>query len=102
MAFLTINDPFPNDATFAVCLWVRPAVLDDGGFHGIIGKQGDAARKPSLWMAPDKGGLHYDSFEATLADRKGGFLDNFFTPAAGDWVPHLLGERRDDIPVPPG
>ncbi len=83
--FLTIRDPFRHDAAFSICLWVKPALLDDGGFHGIIGKLGDGGRSPSIWVAPGKGGFHYDSFDPTLADRKGNILDNFFK-TAGEWV----------------
>ncbi len=63
--FLEVSDPFGNSNDFTISVWVRPDALNDGKYHAIIGKQGDgdAYRKPGIWLAPNHNGLHYDSYD---------------------------------------
>jgi hypothetical protein len=82
--YVEVQDPFENDTAFTISLWVRPALIDDGRYHGFIGKQGDWRRKPGMWLAPTQGGLHYDSYDLS-GNRYYGVLDDFF-PSAGEWV----------------
>ncbi|MCC5633836.1 Tc toxin subunit A [Nostoc sphaeroides CHAB 2801] len=84
--YIEIADPFENVTNFTIEVWVKPSVINDGKYHGFIGKQGEdeKTRKPSMWLAPDKGGLHYWS----LSDSKNSFsgtLENFFT-TVNEWV----------------
>lgn len=81
--YVEVNDPFTSADTFTISIWVRPAALDDGAYHGFVGHQGET-RKPGMWLAPAGGGLHYDSYDAA-GQRWTDILDNFFT-AAGAWV----------------
>lgn len=73
------EDPFPDPTAFTISLWVRSTVLNDGGFHGLIGKQDapDKYHKPSMYLMPSAGGLHYDSY-APDGTRYGDVIDNFF------------------------
>jgi hypothetical protein len=80
-----VQDPFENNTTFSICLWVKPSVLDDGVWHGILGKSGDENRKPSLWVAPHNSALHYDSYTPAGKNRYSDVLSNFFV-AKDQWV----------------
>lgn len=90
--YVEVKDPFENTKAFTISLWARPTVLDEGGWHGLLGKQGDAYRKPSLWVSPNKAGLHYDSF-GTNGQRFAETLENFFEK--NKWV-HLTWVKRGD------
>lgn len=90
--YIEIKDPFANPKAFTITLWTRTAVLDDGTWHGLIGKQVDALRKPGLWLCPTKGGLHYDSY-SSKGQRYYDLLDNFFEK--NKWV-HLAWVKRGD------
>jgi len=77
--YVAIDDPFENNTDFTISLWVKNDVINDGSYHGFIGKQGDACRKPGMWLAPgNNGGLHYDSYDSTCTTRYSGLLSNFF------------------------
>lgn len=82
---ISVRDPFHDDHAFTLSVWVRPAVINDGAYHGFMGKQGDAYRKPGLWLAPTHGGLHYDSYESSSGQRYADILEGFFTQP-GEWV----------------
>jgi hypothetical protein len=82
-SFLAMSDPFTNPAAFTIALWVQAEGLSgDPNPHGLLGKQGDQWRKPSLWWI--NGGLRYDS-----ADVRGkgfnGSIPNFFVDP-DEWV----------------
>ncbi|MBM3239750.1 T9SS type A sorting domain-containing protein [Candidatus Poribacteria bacterium] len=90
--FMEVNEPFTNNTVFTISLWVNPYVINDGGYHGFIGKQGDQYRKPGLWLAPSNGGLHYDSYSSD-GIRYDDLLDGFFT-SARQWV-HVAWVKDD-------
>ncbi len=79
-----VADPFENNTAFTISLWVKPSVLNDSRYHGFIGKQGDAHRKPSMWVAPDKNSIHYDSY-GDNGTRYSQVLEHFFL-AVDQWV----------------
>lgn len=84
------HPPFASAAgDFTIETWVRPGVLNNGSYLGILGRQGvggQTNRSPSLWQAPDRGGLYLDSW-STAGQRFGLLLPGFFTEA-GTWL-HL-------------
>ncbi len=80
-----VQDPFENNTAFSICLWVKPSILDDGAYHGILGKSGDENRKPGLWVAPHNSALHYDSYTPAGKNRYSDVLSNFFA-AKDQWV----------------
>ncbi|PYS95997.1 MAG: hypothetical protein DMF65_13585 [Acidobacteria bacterium] len=82
--FVEIKDPFDNSDAFTISIWVRPAVINDGTYHGFIGHESGGVREPGLWLAPSDGGLHYDSYDAG-GTRWTDILNNFFT-SEGVWV----------------
>lgn len=84
--YVAVPDPFTDRRAFTVSAWVRPDRLDDGAYHAIVGRQQGAFRKPSLWLAPSAGALHYDSYDPD-GNRYDDLLAGFFT-AAGRWT-HL-------------
>lgn len=78
-----IGDPFADPTGFTISMWVKPAIINDGSSHGIIGYD-DTYRKPSLWLGPADGSLHYDSDDATGTGFSG-TINNVFL-AADEWV----------------
>lgn len=82
--FVATEDPFANNTEFTIALWVKPTAINDGLFHGFIGKQGDKYRKPGLWISDSNGGLHYDSYSVE-GSRYAGILNNFFN-VANQWI----------------
>ena len=86
--YVQTQDPFQNNENFTISLWVNPQVINDGSFHGFIGKQ-DGLRKPSMWVSPHNGALHYwtnGNTATNIGDQiYSGFINNFFT-AANEWV----------------
>ncbi|MEM7352154.1 MAG: LamG domain-containing protein, partial [Acidobacteriota bacterium] len=85
--YVEIQDPFATDTDFTISLWVKPAAVDTGGYHGLLGKEGDWRRKPGLWLAPAQGGLAYDSYSPAPAGKRfAETLDEFFD--ASRWI-HL-------------
>ncbi|HWS88872.1 MAG TPA: LamG-like jellyroll fold domain-containing protein [Pyrinomonadaceae bacterium] len=82
--FVQTADPFADRDNFTIAIWARPDALDDGSFHGMVGYQDSAGRKPCLWQAPSGGGLHYDSYDASKT-RYSDVLAGFFTKP-GEWV----------------
>lgn len=82
--YIEIDEPFQNNTAFTISLWVKPAVLNDGRYHGFIGKYGDTHRKPGLWVTPNNSGLHYDSYAAN-GQRYYKYLNDFFA-APDQWV----------------
>ncbi|MDH6068056.1 LamG domain-containing protein [Chrysosporum ovalisporum APH033B] len=81
--YVEITDPFRNIETFTISAWIKPAKINTGNYQGLIGKQYDQHRKPSLWISPNNGGLHYDSY-TTSGEGYGGIINNFFD-AADTW-----------------
>lgn len=73
------KDPFENNEQFTISCWVKPSTINDGHYHGFIGKQanGDRYRKPGMWLTPRNSGLHYDSYSPD-GTRFGELIDNFF------------------------
>ena len=90
--YVEIKDPFANDTEFTISLWVKPSVINDGGWHGFIGKQGDQYRKPGLWLSPNNSGLSYDSYDSA-GKRYGETLNNFFE-AKDQWV-HITWVKQE-------
>ncbi len=76
--YVAVNDPFSNNVNFSIVLWVNTRVINDGFYHGFIGKQGDACRKPGMWLAPSSNGLHYDSYDSSCSNRFYNIYANFF------------------------
>ena len=81
---ITVNDPFRNNENFTISVWVKPDAINDGRYHGIIGKIQDGAWKPSLWQGGANGGLFYYCSDPSVT-QPDDTLVNFFT-AAGEWV----------------
>ncbi|MDJ0660789.1 MAG: lamin tail domain-containing protein [Crocosphaera sp.] len=81
--YLEIKEPFENNTAFTISLWINPTILNSG-FRGFIGKQGDAYRKPGMWVCPSDNGLHYDSYD-TSGQRYFSVLNNFFE-SKDKWV----------------
>ncbi|MDZ8237185.1 MAG: LamG-like jellyroll fold domain-containing protein [Nostoc sp. ChiQUE01a] len=81
--YIEIKDPFANNKEFTISLWVKPSFLNDEGWHGCIGKQGDQYRKPGLWLSPNQG-LHYDSYDLN-GKRYSDVLNNFFE-VENEWI----------------
>ena len=95
------HPPFdPRSTDFTYELWVKNATLDDGIFHGIIGREdptgrlGLAGRSPSLWQAPADGALHYDSVSTTGVHATG-LLPGFFQ-GVNSWV-HLTWVKAGTV-----
>ncbi|MDJ0843249.1 lamin tail domain-containing protein [Crocosphaera sp.] len=81
--YIEIKEPFENNTVFTISLWINPAILNSN-YHGFIGKQGDAYRKPGMWVSPSNNGLHYDSYD-TSGNRYSKILNNFFE-SKDKWV----------------
>ena len=89
--FVEVKDPFENNKEFTICLWVKPSVINNGNWHGLLGKSRDKYLKPSLWLAPDKSGLACESYD-TAGKQFRYVFDNFF-PASNQWV-HIAWVKR--------
>ena len=76
------QDPFENNTTFTISLWIKPYLLNSG-WQGFIGKQ-EYRRKPSMWIAPNNNGLHYDSYSLEY-DRYSDVINNFFE-STKQWI----------------
>ena len=89
-----------NQNDFTLELWVKNAVLNDGQFHAIIGREdptgilGVNGRSPSLWQAPADGTLHYDSV-STAGGHATGLLPGFFQ-GVNSWV-HLTWVKEGSV-----
>ncbi|MDZ8262872.1 LamG-like jellyroll fold domain-containing protein [Nostoc sp. ChiQUE01b] len=81
---IEIKDPFENDKEFTISLWVKPTLIEDGNWQGIIGHEGDKYRKPGIWLTPEKSGLVYDSYDLT-GKRYFAWINNFFE-AKDEWI----------------
>ena len=42
--FVEIKDPFDNSDAFTISIWVRPAAINDGTYHGFIGHESGGVR----------------------------------------------------------
>lgn len=79
-----------SSADFTIELWAKNAALNDGLFHGLVGREaptgslGVDGRSPSLWQAPADGALHYDSVGRT-GGHASGYLPGFFQ-GVNSWV----------------
>ena len=78
------HDFFQNKENFTISLWVNPSVIDDGSYHGFIGRQG-TPRSPAMWVTPSNSGLHFDSYAAPDNARYHAPFNNFFQ-SANKWV----------------
>ena len=78
------NNPFSNNNTFTIQVWLKPEAVGDNAYHGFVGIQ-TSGRKPSLWVSAG-GDLHYDSYKGsqrfygTISDGS----NKFFT--VSEWV----------------
>ena len=82
-SFIEFANSFDNLTNFTIQLWVKPSIINDGSYHGFIGRQ-ESPRKPGMWLAPNNGGLHYDSY-SNDRERFSGTLPNFFT-STDEWL----------------
>ncbi len=92
--YVEARDPFENKKCFTISMWLNPSVINDGHYHGFIGKQGDRFRKPGMWLAPADGGLHYDSY-AYSGKRYASLIKNFFE-AENQWI-HVAWTKKDAV-----
>ncbi|MBO0352071.1 LamG domain-containing protein [Phormidium pseudopriestleyi FRX01] len=85
--YIEVDDPFENDSTFTICLWIQPAIAGPNPY-GIMGKRWwPSAFKPELWGIDYQQTLYYHTSDASSLNlRHAAPLLNFF--AGGDWV-HL-------------
>ena len=100
---ITVPTPFSDsNSEFTIALWISPAVVGDGTWHGFVGyspASGDwQDRSPGLWLDNQGGGqacgLHYDSRHNEEQTRWAGAVPDWFnldtyvhtlwTGAAGD------------------
>jgi len=81
--YIEIADPFGSSKHFTLSAWIKPAEINTGSSQAVMGND---LWKPSLWIAPDNGGLHYMVFDASNQESGlNGTLDNFFDQAE-TWV----------------
>ncbi|WP_323245202.1 LamG domain-containing protein, partial [Nodularia spumigena] len=81
--YIEIADPFGKNKNFTLSAWIKPAQINTGATQAVMGND---LWKPSLWIAPDNGGLHYMAFDASSQESVlSGTLDNFFDQAE-TWV----------------
>lgn len=88
--YIEVKDPFANTTDFTISLFLKPGILNNG-WHGFIGKQGDARRKPGMWICPDSNGLYCDSYDRSGV-RYGNQFNNFFT-STDQWV-HIAWVKK--------
>src|SRR2546423_1995452 len=62
--FVETKDPFDNSDAFTISIWVRPAVINDGTYHGFIGHESGGARAPRPWLPARQRGPHHDSSDS--------------------------------------
>jgi hypothetical protein len=49
--FITLPTPFrAGNEDYTIAVWLSPAVVADGAWHGFVGFQGDGSRSPSHWQ----------------------------------------------------
>jgi hypothetical protein len=82
--YIEIANPFASSNTdFTISLWVSPAIVMDGLFHAILGRQNTYnTRAPSLWVYEKR--LHFDCCDAS-GNHYGGFIENVFN-TINQWV----------------
>ncbi|MCT7963616.1 LamG domain-containing protein [Laspinema sp. D1] len=87
--YLEVEDPFENDTTFTISLWLQPAPAGPTPY-AIMGKRWwPSAFKPELWGVEYQQTLYYHTVEPSPPNRRHAApLLNFFAGFEGDWV-HL-------------
>ncbi len=81
--YIEIADPFGKNKNFTLSAWIKPAQINTGATQAVMGND---LWKPSLWIAPDNGGLHYMAFgDPSQESVLSGTFDNFFDQAE-TWV----------------
>ncbi len=87
--YLEVEDPFENDTTFTISLWLQPATAGPNPY-GIMGKRWwPSAFKPELWGVDYQQTLYYHTIDPSSPNlRHAAPLLNFFAGSEGDWV-HL-------------
>ncbi len=89
-SYVEIQDPFrPGQTDFTISLWAATK-SKDGTYHGLLGKQGDQFRKPSLWVTSDGLGMHYDSYDP-LGNRFTDVIPNVFN---GEGMTHITWVKK--------
>jgi hypothetical protein len=99
---ITIPTPFDTNSDFTISMWISPAVVGDGVWHGFVGYQPEASnwydRSPSLSLNNEDNGrtcsLQYDSrdsedqtrFHGVVLDwfEKDVYVHTLWTGVAGD------------------
>jgi hypothetical protein len=86
-AKITIPAPFDNPSSdFTISVWISPAVVGDGTWHGFVGYQPETSewqdRSPSLFLNNEGNGqtcgLHYDSYDNEGQTRFSGVISYRF------------------------
>ncbi|MCT7982140.1 LamG domain-containing protein [Laspinema sp. A4] len=87
--YIEVDDPFENDTTFTISLWLQPAIAGPTPY-GIMGKRWwPSAFKPELWGIEYQQTLYYHTSDSSSPNqRHAAPLLNFFSGCEGDWV-HL-------------
>ncbi|MEX6778547.1 LamG domain-containing protein [Limnospira fusiformis] len=81
--YIEIADPFGKNKNFTLSVWIKPTQINTGATQAVMGND---LWKPSLWIAPDNGGLHYMAFgDPSQESVLSGTFDNFFDQAE-TWV----------------
>ncbi len=78
-----VSDPFGSPTNdFTISYWLQPNQINSG-YQAILGKH-ESSRKPSMWIGPVNGQIHFDSYDPA-GNRYFALLDSFFQ-AAEQWV----------------
>ncbi|HEY9837298.1 MAG TPA: LamG domain-containing protein, partial [Vampirovibrionales bacterium] len=87
--YIEVEDPFENDTTFTISLWLQPAIAGPTPY-GIMGKRWwPSAFKPELWGIEYQQTLYYHTVDSSSSNqRHAAPLLKFFTDSEGDWI-HL-------------
>ncbi|MDP0588048.1 MAG: tandem-95 repeat protein [Candidatus Endonucleobacter bathymodioli] len=86
---ITFNDGLIDPNNFTINITINPSNLNTGEWQGFIGFQDATHRSPSMWVTPDKSGLHFDSYSADKSERVSAEIDNVFengTATTVTWV----------------
>ncbi|MCT7988665.1 LamG domain-containing protein [Laspinema olomoucense] len=87
--YIEVEDPFENDTTFTISLWLQPAIAGATPY-GIMGKRWrPSAFKPELWGVKYQQTLYYHTSDSSSPNRRHAApLLNFFAGSEEDWI-HL-------------
>ena len=84
---ITVPTPFTDpNSDFTISLWIAPAVVGDGTWHGFVGYSPESGdwqdRSPGLWLDNQDGGqacgMHYDSRHNEEQTRWAGAVPDWF------------------------